>query len=521
MARFRHLPALPLAALCLALTAWGQSPPSPTPASKSGEAPASLKPQPPGAPEEEKKRLPLEVRLLVDDARSAPAEFAADALLRLAQSGKIPEPEQQRELIEEAFRLAAHAQFPLPRKYLGYFHVDTRTGYLRMAHDLKLDRLSLQCRAVRAMLAVDRRKARELFGEMPRLDIPALTCADTLIPDAADFYETLLAVAQGTFSPDEVRRQETVFFLATHLGGITSPLQVGPAAKVAADFKASPPQREILVSAFAGALKKISGDDRAFTHAAHVATGGRAVSQLREKCLAEGVATEWLLEAFRGYLVTHFGGSRCADNVRRERKSSGLPDPVQAFNDRLAALRAGAKKIPPIAAEEIAPTRVEGEGVFDEYWKSPQARGLLIKIKALRFGHDQKSGGQPLTPEERGTVEWREQAAQFLNALAAWESGHEKSEADFFHQKAVLFSGLIELIPPGDLRDRVLHSFLDFLRQNRMQRESRVEWFFHARQLMQVRGKDDRPKVIEAMGNSGDPVLQLYAALERALPETK
>jgi hypothetical protein len=207
--------------------------------------------------------------------------------------------------------------------------------------------------------------------------------------------------------------------------------------------------------------------------------------------------------------------------VRRERKSSGLPDPAKSFNDRLTALQAGAKKVSPIAAEEVAPARVEGEGVFDEYWKSPQARGLMVKIKALRFGPDSKPGGKPLTPAERGGVEWREKAGQFLNDLATWESGHEKSEADFFHQKAVLFSGLAELIPPGDLRERVLHSFLDFLRQNRMQRGSRIEWFFHVRHLLQVRGKDDRPKVIEAMGDSGDPVLQLYAALERVLPEAK
>jgi hypothetical protein len=298
MMRYLTLPALLISALCLAATSPAQQPSSLSQAPKKGDSPAASKPQPSDAPEEGKKRLPPEVRLLVDDARSAPAEFAADALLRLAQSGKIPEPEQKRELIEEAFRLAANAQFPLPRKYLGYFHVDTRTGYLRMAHDLKFDRLSLQCRAVRAMLAVDRKKARELFGELPGLAVPALTCADTLIPDVSDFYETLLAAAQETFSPEEVRRQEHVFFLATHLSSVTSPLQVGPAANVAADFRASAPQREMLLSAFAGALKKISGDDRAFTHAAHVATGGRAVGQLAEKCSAEGVATDGLLEAF-------------------------------------------------------------------------------------------------------------------------------------------------------------------------------------------------------------------------------
>ncbi len=126
--------------------------------------------------EKKRPRLPTEIEALIEDARIAPGEFAADALLRIVESGRVTDRDWRRDLSEEAFRLAANAQQQMRRTYLAGSNVDTRTGYLSMAFDLKLDALSLRCRAVRAMLGVDKQKARELFSEIPKPEPPPVTC---------------------------------------------------------------------------------------------------------------------------------------------------------------------------------------------------------------------------------------------------------------------------------------------------------------------------------------------------------
>src|SRR5579864_8410868 len=101
-------------------------------------------------------------RSLVELAQAAPPEFAADAMLRVAESGKIKDRDAVGDLIERAFRTAAAATFRVRMRGVPGTTTDTRSGVLSQAHDLKLDALSLQSRAVRDMLAIDKAKARDL-----------------------------------------------------------------------------------------------------------------------------------------------------------------------------------------------------------------------------------------------------------------------------------------------------------------------------------------------------------------------
>src|ERR1700739_1786623 len=56
---------------------------------------------------------------LLDQARSLPAEFRADALLRIAESLLIPEKSQKQELIEEAFWSGSRAYLPYMQRVEG------------------------------------------------------------------------------------------------------------------------------------------------------------------------------------------------------------------------------------------------------------------------------------------------------------------------------------------------------------------------------------------------------------------
>ena len=102
----------------------------------------------PGA---EPAKLPEPFRSIDDLASIAPPEFAADALLRIVESGKLADRNARRELAERAFELAAAAKFPVRMTAVPGATTDMESGSLSRAYALKLDVLSLQSRAVRDM----------------------------------------------------------------------------------------------------------------------------------------------------------------------------------------------------------------------------------------------------------------------------------------------------------------------------------------------------------------------------------
>lgn len=123
------------------------------------EASKTVSPTPEIATKLEQERIAAEN--LIFDAQGQQAEIAADALIRIVQSNKIITVQRKIELLEEAFRHASEAQYPIR---LGFFGVmDTRSGMLSEALDLELDKLSLQSRVVMAMLPLDKQRAKELF----------------------------------------------------------------------------------------------------------------------------------------------------------------------------------------------------------------------------------------------------------------------------------------------------------------------------------------------------------------------
>src|SRR5581483_2775490 len=157
----------------------------------------------PQAEPPQRPALPKNIQELVDRARSVPPEFAADVLLRLAESDLVKDADAKRDLIEEAFRRAAGAQEPVKRLSLRPGGGDTRVSFQARAFAQDLDGLTLQSRAVIDMVKVDKAKAREMFRQIPVPHVPKLNCADMLVYDVSAFYEALGEVAGNTFSAKE------------------------------------------------------------------------------------------------------------------------------------------------------------------------------------------------------------------------------------------------------------------------------------------------------------------------------
>jgi hypothetical protein len=193
---------------------------------------------------------------LVGQAHAAPPEFAADALLRIAEKAKLS-PEGKIELLEEAFRLAQSAHFPIPYRSFRA-ESDSLAATRNQAYRLHLDTLSLQARAVRALLPLDPAKARQYFEQIRLPQLPELACSDALIPDVSSFYEVLGQVAPATFSPKERAKEEDVNFVLGYVARITSPVQLAPAARLVMT------QKEVVRVQFDGILESINAPGRAF-----------------------------------------------------------------------------------------------------------------------------------------------------------------------------------------------------------------------------------------------------------------
>ncbi len=252
---------------------------------------------------------PAGIDALLDAARAAPAEFAADAMIRIAALDQL-EKARRIELLEQAFQRASGAQQPYKR-HATFVRPDSPSGFLNRAYGQDLDAMSLRLRAIEGLLPLDAQKARDLFLQTPPPKTPPLKCDDFLIYDVGRFYDTLGSIARQSFTAQEAQAGEPFRLLERLAGAITSPVQVAPVARMLAAASVKDADFRALVTSFAEALGKISGDDRSF---AYSMPAGKQILALVEESKRRQLSPLPLLEAYRLYLVNNLSAARCADD---------------------------------------------------------------------------------------------------------------------------------------------------------------------------------------------------------------
>src|SRR5215469_751524 len=207
------------------------------------------------------KQAPQTVAL-IEQARALPPEFSADSLLRLANSSLIVGDKWKLQLIEEAFWAGEHA-------FLPYKQWADRMDSLptRAVRANRLEALTLQTRAVQAMLPLNPQKALQMFAQIHSPVLPELRCSDGLTPDVSDYYQAVGAVFTQAFTPSQRKAEEDMDFLKQQIGSLSSPSQVAPALQMVLALNVTPEQRNSLLTAFAGSLDRIAGSDRSFSSA--------------------------------------------------------------------------------------------------------------------------------------------------------------------------------------------------------------------------------------------------------------
>ena len=416
-------------------------------------------------------KLPEPYQSLAELARGAPPEFTADALLRIIELGRLPDRDARRDLIEEAFRIAAAAKFPARMQGLPGTTTDTASGSLSRAYDLKLDVLSLESRAVRNMVQVDPAAAVKLFSDIARPTLVQPTCDDALVYDLSDFYQALGVVVNSAFTPKERAKDRHLNFLYDYLGQATSPLEVAPLAHVIEGISVTAQQRQGLWARLGGLLESIQVDDRSFS---------ASLSSLDALNVPE------------------------------------LQPSLEKYRQKSHGCESDAGSAPPNAAKNGAPAAKKANTPrLDSYWQTANSQQLLAPGKKLRFDKN----NMPLTDADRATPEWQQQAADYLNQLTEWAADQENSEADYYHEKCTVLGSLIELVPPGSENDKVLADYVDFISNSNLYQQSPAEWFLEPWSLLERAQTNAamRAKILAAYQRSGNPVLSLEVALQKTL----
>lgn len=420
---------------------------------------------------------------LADVARAQPAEFAAAALLRIAAAPRLNDIAFQRQIIEDAFHIAAGAQQPYARRNW----TGNPASPLDKAYAQGLDACTLQCLAVHAMLAVDFKKARELFVQIPPPQIPRLTCEDSLVGDVSIFYSTAGEIAARAFSRKEIAEEEPFHLLQRYAAALTSPVAAAPIARMLAGASLKTAQFEALVDTFAGALMQLSGDDRSFSATA-ADDADAALAGLPSECARRQINAQPLLDAWRAYRTRQLSGARCADSVSQGPR--------------------------PAAGEAVKPASVDGQASPPAECRSPKCRDLARQFSQLVMGPT----GLALPAEQKATAEWGARLRQYLAALADWRGTDDPAEC--FRWKSRFYSDLFAMSPDGPDRDLLLSGLLMWLQQNGYQPDHRVEWFYPVNALI-IRAFADplgMQATMRQLRRSTDPVISLFAQLEQLLP---
>jgi hypothetical protein len=447
-----------------------------------------------------KSKPPLENLILL--SQSASAEVQADLLLTIASANLISDKKRRIELLNEAFQAASRVEEPVRKKSWATL-VDTRSGFEQRAFDLQLDRLSIESRAISALIPLDSPRAREMFQRVVLPKIQPLDCKDSLVPDFTAYYAMVTAIAENCFTPDEIKAQAHVQFLTDQIEAVRSVSQVTAALKAVAGAKLSDEELSRVVLSLAKAFGQVSDDPRSFAFAVQreglISVAERFLSMLKKR----DIPGESLSTKVRDLLLRNMVGEVCADAGWLKQQATALPPEIDTINAHFNS---------PITSDDLGRLRFGGKSVEVEYWTTAKGKSLLQAAKGLRFAAD----GHRLSAEERDTEEWHQKLLAFLNQLDHWDSASELSEDDYFQQRCNMYRVLVDLCPDDLQRDAVLRAYGSYLKDSNRKYKGRIEWISPVKDYLKIVQAKQQKMIQSSLSpwrTSSDNMLRAYAEL--------
>ena len=437
------------------------------------------------------------IELLAFAATGAPAEFAADLFIRIAESPNVSDTARKRELLNDAFMRAYGAQESFKRAAASA-PIDSPAGGVTRALATGLDMLTLQLRATAGMVEVDPARAREMF-EWIDFYLPRATCRDLLVPVADEYYSTLAAISRRTFGDTPEERGDALRFFELYLWRTHLPSEIPALVKAVKTLELTLVDAGYLEAAIGALTNQIDSDPRGFS-----SYGLEIVSHMTELADANrnnGVLGETLMRAARKLIAAQISAARCTD-------SAAETAIAETFNAILRRKELAPTDVPPVTTNDARSARLLGAAVVGVYWRTPDAKRLVDRLQDLR---DLAAG--PRTMAIKAGPDWQRLALQWLQEVDAWNGAREASEREFFDQRVLLYDQFMNVVLPGTLRERAVQSWIEFLRRSENGRIPRTAWMANVIRLFD-RGE---PTTIKAMEESGHYLLTMYARAERLL----
>jgi hypothetical protein len=452
------------------------------------------------AQENDPPKRPKETLALLDQARSLPPEFSADVLLKLAATRVIPDAKWKREVIEEAFTAGSHAQLPYARRAWGQ-QVESRWSQEYAANDL--ESLTLESRAVEAMLNLDPQRGAAMFSEIV---FPALIqekCDEPAVAYLDPYYRVAGMVFERGFTTRQREKEEHLHFVEQQIARMQHPAQVHTVLKLIFTVKVSDDERIRLLTAYAVALDRISGNDRAF---------GAYESQYVPVFRPDVAASSMLLNALRSFIVRQVTGPRCSDNL----VAGKLPASIAMFNSLAARVDPGAGWLKPLTPEETKPGKDEGTYPPQRGWASKRAKDVLEVLRWL--DHGTSDPVVKWTSEQRKSREWMDHFNDLLKTIEGWKVEEESSPEDYLITVALTYGLAAAGAPPGPPKENVMGRYLNFLETRYAETANRNLWFTQMQALLRTahwtQDPAERAWILERFGRSANPIISLYAGLE-------
>lgn len=462
-----------------------------------------------------------DVQAVIAMARSAPPEFAADALLTLVENGLIPDRRRQRELLQEAFAIAADAQEKIALKRgAGDSPV---TSALHGAFRNGIDRVSLRARAVEAMLGLDAAAARDLFGKIDLAIQPSSGCAQQTVPDLALYYVAMFDLARHMAD-----RAQVEAFLLAQMPRFVSTAQITPFARVFLQVRGIERMPAVL-DAYAARLPELEPDVRVFSSDFGAAI--EAVGQLLGD--AANSNREPLIRQARAWVLANVERGVCAATPEYTVAFNGVDrtpipyvDPIEKFNQELGWRGHNARIDPATVAEADRGTALTIP-FSSEYFENFQTHLLLAR-----------DGSNALA-----LPDWRDQLESYITRVSDWKCA-SANEPRFYLEKSDLLEQILFIDrhapPPPNApirinwagnrrpegprleipgRDRVMAALMNLFASDtgeKVYSERRLLWFSPVRDLLGLYDHSDRTfAMADLYASANHPVLSLYGHLAK------
>ncbi|PYX91707.1 MAG: hypothetical protein DMG67_09165 [Acidobacteria bacterium] len=443
---------------------------------------------------------------LMDMASNAPPNLSAKALVTIAESPQLKNPEWKRNILLQAFDAAALAHDPMPRTFVlnGSFKaldiIGTRAQLEELISGQGVDRLSLQSEIVAEMLKIDSSAARDLYFRMPSPFLSRSACADAFVPDPSAYYAVLGEIAKAAFSSTEKQEQRDLQLVSATIRKMKSPSDLAPISRILLFPQWSREEVSLLAADFSSIMADMETDDRSFSSTlSNTDTEiGRVIDLLR----SHQIATEPLLAAYRAYLTHGLTEERCADNIEND---ANVTKVVRRFNQQFAS--EGNPRLAPLDLTELKPAKIGGEPEMPRLFMDPASGNFLENIFDLAFQGLAKSA------DAEDQAARRDQVFEMFDNMQP-ESGEDDNS--YVMRKGLAFTAVIEVMPPGERRERVLLHYADFLNSVADNSSDLAAWLGPLSLLLNDVGPDsvERKTLLEKLLSSPQPAVALYARLQ-------